>query len=193
MPAQCGRRLMVSARLPACAGLRQDRRTFLATLPMTSPLLTDDVVRFMQSGVSISVASRDVRRVPSLARAAGCRVAADHQQVTLFLLPRQARQLLADIVASGVLAVVFSSPSTNRTLQIKGRMPAVQEAAAGDMAAAARHRDDFANGIIPLGYAHDLAFAVHCHDMADMVAVTFFPTDIFEQTPGPKAGTRLLP
>lgn len=158
---------------------------------MPEPLLTDDVARFMQSGISISVASRDVRRVPSLARSAGCSVSADRQEVTLLLLPSQARQLLADIAASGVLAAVFSSPSTNRTLQVKGRALAIRAATAEDIALAARQRELFANVLIPLGYAHDLAFAVHCRDISRMMAVVFTPTDIFEQTPGPKAGTRL--
>ncbi|HEX6592896.1 MAG TPA: hypothetical protein VF050_12945 [Moraxellaceae bacterium] len=156
---------------------------------MTAPLLTEDVVRFMLSGVSISVASRDVRRVPSLARAAGCRVNAG--EVTVLLLPAQARQLLADISASGMVAVVFSSPSTNRTLQIKGRLQYIQAASSDDVAAAVQHREAFAEGIIPLGYAHDLAYAVHCRDNVDLMAVRFAPTDVFEQTPGPKAGTRL--
>lgn len=158
---------------------------------MTTALLTDDVARFMQSGISISVASRDIRRVPSLARSAGCAISADRQQVTLLLLPSQARQLLADIAASGVLAVVFSSPSTNRTLQVKGRALTIREATGEDRAVAAKQRELFANVLIPLGYAHDLAFAVHCKDMSEMVAVTFTPIDLFEQTPGPKAGTRL--
>lgn len=158
---------------------------------MTTPLLTDDIARFMQSGISISVASRDVRRVPSLARAAGCHVSADCQQVTLLLLPSQARQLLADISSTGVIAVVFSSPSTNRTLQVKGSLLALREATADDIDVAAKQRELFANVLIPLGYAHDLAFAVHCRDTSDMKAVTFTATDLFEQTPGPKAGTRL--
>lgn len=160
---------------------------------MTSLLLTEDVARFMQSGISISVASRDVRRVPSLARAAGCYVSADYQQVTLLLLPSQARQLLADISSSGVIAVVFSSPSTNRTLQVKGGLLALHDASAADREIAAKQREAFANVLIPLGYAHDLAFAVHCRDAKDMTAVTFTPTDLFEQTPGPRAGTRLTP
>ena len=155
------------------------------------PLLTEDVACFMQSGISISVASRDVRRVPSLARAAGCHVSADHQQVTLLLLPSQARQLLADISSTGVIAVVFSSPSTNRTLQVKGSLHAMRDATATDMQLAEKQRELFASVLIPLGYAHDLAFAVHCRDVKDMMAVTFTPTDLFEQTPGPKAGTRL--
>ncbi|MGH8491905.1 MAG: hypothetical protein ACRERR_02185 [Moraxellaceae bacterium] len=158
---------------------------------MTPSLLTDDIARFMQSGISISVASRDVRRVPSLARAAGCHVSADHQQVTLLLLPTQARQLLADIAASGVIAVVYSSPNTNRTLQVKGRLLSLQEATPSDAGLAQQHREAFAKILIPLGYAHDLAFAVHCQNTTGMMAVVFSPTDIFEQTPGPKAGTRL--
>lgn len=171
----------------------QDRRSSTPARIMTAVLLDEEIARFMRSGISISVASRDVRHVPSLARAAGCRVAADLRTISVLLLPSQAHQLLADIAATGVIAVVFSSPSTNRTLQLKGQQASVNAASPEDSLIAAQQREGFAAGLIPLGYAHDLAHAVHCRNVQGMQVVTFSPSDIFEQTPGPRAGTRLTP
>lgn len=109
---------------------------------MTVPLLTDEDVRFMQSGVSISVASRDRRCVPSLARSAGCRLSGDHCRVSLLVLRSQARQLLQDISDTGAIAVVFSEPGTHRTIQVKGADAQLSNLLPGDEELAARHRDN---------------------------------------------------
>lgn len=71
---------------------------------MSQPLVTEDDARFIQGGVSISIASRDVRRVPSLARVAGCRLSADLRQVTVLVLKSQAGQLLQDIATTQAVA-----------------------------------------------------------------------------------------
>lgn len=158
---------------------------------MSSTIVTEDDARFMLGGVSISVASRDRRFVPSLARSAGCRLSADRQQVTVLVLRSQARQLLQDITDTGAIAVVFSEPSTHRTIQLKGLDASVHEALPDDASAADEHRTAFASDIIPLGYVRELAYAIHGFTLDDMQAITFTPTDIFQQTPGPGAGVRM--
>jgi hypothetical protein len=157
---------------------------------MSAPIVTDDDVRFMQGGVSISVASRDRRFVPSLARSAGCRLSPDHRHVTILLLRSQARQLLRDVADTGAIAVVFSEPSTHRTIQLKGSDARIDTVQPADTAVADGHRTAFADDIIPLGYVRELAYAIHGFTPDDLVAVTFTPTDIFQQTPGPGAGVR---
>lgn len=158
---------------------------------MRATIVTDDDARFMLGGVSISVASRDRRFVPSLARSAGCRLSTDRQQVTVLVLRSQARQLLQDITATGAIAVVFSEPSTHRTIQLKGVDAAVHKALPSDAAVADIHRTAFAGDIVPLGYVRELAYAIHGFAPDDMQAITFTPTDIFQQTPGPGAGERM--
>lgn len=158
---------------------------------MSAPIVTEDDARFMQGGVSISVASRDRRFVPSLARSAGCRLSPGHHDVTILLLRSQARQLLQDVADTGAIAVVFSEPSTHRTIQLKGRDARIDTVKPADTTVADRHRTAFADDIIPLGYARELAHAIHGFTTDDLVAVTFTPTDIFQQTPGPGAGVRL--
>ncbi|HCT40940.1 MAG TPA: hypothetical protein DF427_07175 [Moraxellaceae bacterium] len=158
---------------------------------MSSTIVTEDDARFMQGGVSISVASRDRRFVPSLARSAGCRLSADRQQVTVLVLRSQARQLLQDITDTGAIAVVFSEPSTHRTIQLKGLDASVHEALPADTSVADEHRAAFASDIVPLGYVRELAYAIHGFTLDDMQAITFTPTDIFQQTPGPGAGVRM--
>ena len=84
-----------------------------------SPLLDEDNAAFVQSGVSIVAASRGEDLVPSIARVSGCRVSADRRAVSIYLPHSQALELVEDVRASGRIAVVFSRPSTHRTLQLK--------------------------------------------------------------------------
>ena len=158
---------------------------------MTGTTLNDEQVRFIESGVSISAASRDVRRVPSVSKVVGCRVAADRRQVTVLVDAAQAGQLLRDVDVSKALAVVFCLPSSHRTLQLKGRDARQVALAPGDAELAAHHREAFAEDLLPLGYALPFARATHEFQVEQLRALCFTLSDLFEQTPGPNAGSRL--
>lgn len=154
-------------------------------------ILNDDQVRFIESGVAISAASRDVRRVPSVCKVSGCRVAADRRQVTILVDAAQAGQLLQDVAFSQALAVVFCLPSSHRTLQLKGSDARQVALAAGDAELAERHRGAFAEDLLPLGYALPFALATHGFQPERLCALSFSLDALFEQTPGPNAGMRL--
>lgn len=155
-------------------------------------MLTDDHAAFIQGRISITAASRDARRLPSVARAAGCRVDRAANAVTLLLPTRQCGQLLADIAATGAIAVVFSEPSTHRTLQFKGSDARASAVEAGDEALVAAHRQAFVDEIVPLGYTRELALTVHSVPQGELSAIRFTVAEIFEQTPGPRAGERVI-
>lgn len=154
-------------------------------------MLTEELAAFIQGAVSILVASRDRRHVPSVSRAIALRVSPDRARVTLLLATEQCRQLLADIEASRAVAVVCTQPSTHRTLQLKGSDAHATALADGDYALAAQHNIAFAEALLPLGYARDLAFTVHDVAGQTLSAVTFGVDALFEQTPGPRAGARM--
>ncbi|MDX1366174.1 hypothetical protein [Pseudomonas sp.] len=158
---------------------------------MSGTSLSEEQVRFIESGVSISAASRDVRRVPSVSKVVGCRVAADRRQVTVLVDATQAGQLLQDVESSKALAVVFCLPSSHRTLQLKGCDAHQVSLAPGDTELAACHRDAFAGDLLPLGYALPFARATHEFQPEQLRALCFTLSDLFEQTPGPNAGSRL--
>jgi hypothetical protein len=158
---------------------------------MSHVQLTDDQARFLQGRVSIIAASRDVRRVPSVARAGACRVAADRRSITLLLPTLQCRQLLADIATTRALAVVFTEPSTHRTQQFKGSDAHETPVLPGDLELVAAHIQAFADAIMPLGYSRELALSVHDVPEGRLTAVTFGIDAIFDQTPGPRAGAKV--
>jgi hypothetical protein len=158
---------------------------------MDPPLLDEDNAAFIQSGISILAASRDDALVPSIARASGCRVSKDRQAVSIFLPLSQALQLVADVRRCARIAVVFSRPSTHRTLQLKGDDARVRAAGSDEAASIPAYVEAFAREIGLLGHTEEQARTMFEFRAEDLVAIDFTPNAAFEQTPGPKAGTPL--
>ena len=154
-------------------------------------LIGADHAAFMQRGVSVVVASRNPAMVPDVVRGCGCRVSRDRRRVTVLIEPGRASELLDDIRLTGTIAVVFSEPSTHRTIQLKGTDATVTPVTAADRRIAERHLGAWVEELVSVGYAADFAAAVRGRAEMGLTAITFTPTSAFEQTPGPAAGTRL--
>jgi Pyridoxamine 5'-phosphate oxidase len=157
----------------------------------SAPLLPADVAEFIQSGVSITVASRDDRLVPSIAKAVGCRVNDDGRQVTVLMFASPAEPVARDIARHGQAAVVFSRPSTNRTVQLKGRDVRSVPPQPADVALVRRYLALFGAELAPLGWEQAFVDAVFWHDPSQLLAIRFTPEGAFLQTPGPGAGRAL--
>ncbi|RZU02001.1 hypothetical protein [Rivibacter subsaxonicus] len=157
-----------------------------------APLQLDAAtVTFIEGGVSIIVGSCGADGVPSVVRAVGCRVSADRALMTVLLVASQCSALLEQLRGGGPIAVVFTEPPTHRALQLKAPGATVAEATPTDWATATRHQQQFAAAIDALGFGHDFACAIHSWRPGDMVAAHFRPTEAYDQTPGPNAGSAL--
>jgi hypothetical protein len=156
-----------------------------------TPLLSEAIAAFIQRGVSMNVASRDAGNMPTVARACGCRVSPDLRQVTVFLSPAQSEAVLKALAETGAIAAVFSRPSTHKTIQLKGSDARVGPIAVGDEAIVAAYRESFVEDLLGIGYTRAFASAVVAGADDRVVAVTFTPTEAFDQTPGRNAGRAL--
>jgi hypothetical protein len=146
---------------------------------------------FIQGGVSITAGSVNAERLPSMARVIGCAASEDGRQVRLLFCPVRAAGLLTDIAASGRVAVTFSQPSNNRTLQLKGRDACVEAGSAEDEALRERYARAFVADLAKLHFPEALV-RVLLQVLAEApVAVVFHPDAAYSQTPGPGAGARL--
>lgn len=154
---------------------------------MSESVLSPEIAAFIQQGVAAAAASCNGDLQPSMARILACRVSPDRQRITLLLDRQHNQPLLSDAGSSQQLAVVFCLPSTEQALQIKGREVRCEALLADDAARVARHAEAFAVQIEPLGYTREFAGGYHTAP-ADLVALSFAPVAIFEQTPGPQAG-----
>jgi hypothetical protein len=154
--------------------------------------LDADHAAFIQGAVSVVVSSRNSQHVPDVVRGCGCRVTRDRRRVTVLVEAARAGSVLDDIAANGLIAVVFSQPSTHRTIQLKGSDARVARVTGADRVIAQRHLQAWVQDLQLIGYAADFARTVR-GEAPDLVAVTFTLASAFLQTPGPAAGTRLRP
>ena len=154
------------------------------------PPLDADNAAFIQGGVSVIVATRNSECVPDVVRGCGCRVSRDRRRITVLVEPGRADTLLGDIAANGMIAVVFSQPSTHRTIQLKGSDARIVKVTAADRAIAARHLRDWSEDLCRIGYTPEFANAVR-GDVPRLAAIAFTPSAAFQQTPGPGAGKPL--
>lgn len=161
--------------------------------PPPAPVLDADNARFIGGGVSIIVSSCNAANLPELVRAHGCRVSRDRRRVCLFLQAAQACVLLADIRRNGRIAVVFTRPTTHRSLQLKGDDASIARARPADAARVAAYRAAMVAELGGIGISEALARALLAGDDDTLSVVAFTPVAAFVQTPGPDAGRLLEP
>lgn len=159
---------------------------------MSMPLtLSDEVIQFMESGVSITAGSRDFRHVPSMARALACRVAEDGSQVDLWLVRSHSEQLRLDCRVSGHVAAVFSQPTTHRTLQVKGDYIGEAQDDGSAPGLVDEHRSRFGDELAQIGFSRNFTDAMVNTCGEPLVVVRFAALELYDQTPGPDAGRKL--
>ncbi len=148
-------------------------------------------VGFIESGVRIVVASRDTQNRPLLGHAAGCRVAPDRQRITLFLARPRYPLLIDAIRRTGAIAAVFTEPSSNKAIQLKGRDAAFAAVETGDAARMAAYLDLFVSDLERIGSNGALARGALRCGIDEVAAIAFTASAAFVQTPGPRAGSRI--
>jgi hypothetical protein len=151
---------------------------------------------FLEGGMSINVAARDVRNLPSIARALGCRFSRDRRRLTVFLSRTQSPAVLADLRENGAIAVVFAEPSTHKSWQFKGDDAREEPLARGDSGRIQAYVETFVRDVTALGHPPDLIRLLFTSPRespapGDWTAVTFTPAAVFTQTPGQAAGEPL--
>ncbi len=154
-------------------------------------MLDSDNSTFIQTGVSISVAASRQDRLPSMSRGMGCKVLDGGKKLAVFLRRSQSTDLLENIRCSGKVANVFSLPSSNRTLQLKGVDAQVFPFDPADLPIVENHISDFLQEVLPLGLPEAVVRTLFSHTVDDLVTLVYSPCAAFSQTPGPKAGEPL--
>jgi general stress protein 26 len=161
----------------------------MAAKPMSAlSQLSPDLVAMMARGVSVNVASRGASLRPSVMRAMASSVDAAAGTVTVYLARRQSAQLLRDIESTGCIAAIFSEPSTHITVQLKATATTLRDAKEEDRPALERYLASMEQEILRVGHPPPVTRAMLSWRLDDLVAVTFAPEQVFEQTPGSKAG-----
>lgn len=163
--------------------------------PPAAAVLSAEQARLIEGPVNIMVGTCGVLRRPHVARAIGCCVGHDRRMVSVLLQADTAVNVLDDLAANGRIAVVFTEPLSNRSLQLKGAGVRIEPAGPGGGQLAQIWGHAYTRqiaGIAPPSWTPARLFAALVPPSAEaLVAVSFTPQSIFEQSPGPSAGQAL--
>ncbi len=134
---------------------------------------------------AIAVGTRDAALRPACTMAVAVAFPAS-RRVTVYVPEATAARTLADLEANGAIAVVFEEILTHHTVQLKGRVDEIRPARDDERELVERSVGGFFAQIEAAGGSPSI---VRKRRRWPCRAVTFAVTDVFEQTPGPKAGT----
>lgn len=154
--------------------------------------LSPELERFVQSGVSVIVATSDRHGCPLSGLALGARVP-EPGAVRVLLSEARNADLVKALVDGGRLAATWSQPMNHRSIQAKGDVSHVERATAEDHRALFPQLAAFRAELMDVGYSDDFATFYCAYDPHELVALTFIPDAVFVQTPGVGAGSALSP
>jgi len=152
-------------------------------------MISADVAAFVESPVMILVSTRDSAHRAFIARGSGARFDRRRGQIDVLLCRGQWPDVAGNAVRGAPIAVTVVRPSDYRAFQVKGVIEEVASASEEEQRRAtayvARMLEIMAElGVTKVQLSHTLSDR-------DLVRISFLPTDLFVQTPGPDAGQRL--
>lgn len=122
-------------------------------------------------------------------RAVGAQVAADRASITIFVPELTGRRTRANVEAGSKVALTFCRVSDLRTLQVKSRASALRsEPDAARITQ--RYLDALAEAFYGVGMARAVTQRLR---VVPAFAMSVSIDELYDQTPGPSAGERVVP
>jgi len=148
-----------------------------------------ETVALLESGCSLSVATVGRHGAPHASRGWGLTILPDDNRVRL-LLDADDHTLRANLAGGGAIAVTGVAVPTLRAVQLKGSAnEPVATSDPDDLARAARHVDNFFSDVSRMEGTP--AALLERLRPASFAACTVTVTEVYDQTPGPAAGSPL--
>jgi hypothetical protein len=138
--------------------------------------------------MSILVGTVDERGRPSCCRAIALTSADDLATVTAYVPVATSRSVIADIAATHRMAVVANQPIEHLSLQLKGTTGTTRLARSEERALMHDRLEGFADVLDQIGVPRRITRSI---TYWPAFAIELHVEEVFEQTPGPKAGARL--
>ena len=150
--------------------------------------MSERLLKCVESGVSVIVGSVDAEGNPACCRAVGLRSEDDLATVTVFVPVATSVETIANVASTKRLAIVTTHPISHCATQLKGVVERTRPAREDEEPFVVEHFSGFGGVLNTIGYplrttrsiTHWPAFAIEMR-----------VDEIYEQSPGPKAGTRL--
>lgn len=151
-------------------------------------VIPEDFVDYLEGGVSLLVGTRDAQNRPDVTRAMGASVSADRRSIVVYVPERWSAGSLANVAANGEVAVGFSRPIDNLSLQLKGGGARIVPPNEQGRAVVLRYHASYIEQLTMIGMPRSTLKRL---SFWPAVGIEFTVRDVFLQTPGPEAGKRL--
>lgn len=156
-------------------------------------MIPGKIIRFLTEQANVGFAgTRNRTRVPYGHRITGWRVGADQRTMTALIPAGFTPRLVESLEDNGEFALTVEAFPTHETYQFKGRYLRHRPPDREDMETVDIIRKRFVKNIRPI-YADAPENIWNAFVMKPSIAVEFEVLEIYLQTPGPGAGTRLIP
>jgi hypothetical protein len=160
---------------------------------MTSQTIPGKIVRFLTEHANVAfTGTRNRQLVPYGHRATGWRVGGDQRTMTALIPAEFTPRLIESLEDNGEFALTVEAFPTHETYQFKGRYLRHRPPDREDLETVNTIRKRFVKSIRPI-YTDAPESIWNAFVMMPSVAVEFEVLEIYLQTPGPGAGTRLIP
>lgn len=143
---------------------------------------------FLQEGVGIHLGTRNAQMEPSGVRGLAAKVEDAGRQLIVYVPTVAAPRVLPDLETNGHAAVVFGRPTDDRSCQVKGIFVESRAATTEERFVVLAQWNGFLDKLGTIGIPRAMA-AGWVNWPA--VAIRLRVTALFNQTPGPEAGTPL--
>jgi hypothetical protein len=136
-------------------------------------------------GTSVVVGSVDAEGIPGCCRGIAIRSKDNFETVTVYIPAATGQEMVANVATTHRLAVTCSHPLSHETVQIKGLTRGVRLAPPSDEAFVRERLKQFAEVLDTIGQPRHVTERIaHWPAFAIEVSVE----EVFDQTPGPRAG-----
>ena len=154
-----------------------------------SDLISSDLAAFIASPVMMVVAARDSRFRAVIGRGSGAAFDAPTGLIDFFVCRAQWPDIVAHLSPGARIATTYVRPTDYLSYQIKGIVEDVMPASEAEAARGQLYIERMLQVMetIEVRRTH----LSHSLCAQDLVRIGFHPSDVFLQSPGPDAGTRL--
>jgi hypothetical protein len=152
------------------------------------PIISDDLMEHFASGVDVYVATRSADLIPESLLGMGVRVHPDRSTVTVYIPAAGAETTLANLRDNAQVAATFCYPPEHRVFQIKGRCKGFRDSTPADREIQGIFRSAMITSFALIGIPRVLTRGL---PWWPSIAIDFEVSDVYAQSPGPRAGERI--
>jgi len=145
------------------------------------------LVTLLSTGVGVLVATRSEDLTPAITRGWGPLLDESTRRLEVAVTAPQGSSMLSNLESAGSIAVTVSQPTTYRTMQMKGIVDEISVPTEDHHARVRSHLDLFFEEVSKVGITENATNVF----LGELRVVHFTVADLFDQTPGSDAGSRL--